>query len=248
MISLSERINAALDGKLANCSAGLHNADVIFERREMVRLALDKLCLHEVGRLEDNEVPIGVSARHLHVTHEHFAMLFGPDSELTPYKPLNGGQWSSTSQVALVSPAMKCLEAVRILGPFRKETQVEISRSDARTLKLNPSVRPSGVLEGTIGIALVGPYGAVSLQRGLIIANRHVHLPPAKADRLSLKDNDYVHCLVAGERNTVLCDVQVRVDPTFTPEMHIDTDDANTVGLPANATAILLGISGSGNK
>jgi propanediol utilization protein len=75
-----------------------------------------------------------------------------------------------------------------------------------------------------------------------------VHLPPAKADRLSLKDNDYVHCLVAGERNTVLCDVQVRVDPTFTPEMHIDTDDANTVGLPANATAILLGISGASRK
>jgi putative phosphotransacetylase len=194
---------------------------------------------------DPNAIPVGVSARHVHLTAGDFHALFGEESELKPFKALNGGQYASASQVALVSPALKSIENVRVLGPFRKESQVEISRADARFLKVDAPVRPSGKLESTPGITLVGPCGSVTLSRGLIIANRHLHIPPAFANRLSLSEDDIVRCLMKGERETVFCGVQVRVDPSFTPEMHIDTDDANSAGLLGKTKAIILGKGGA---
>jgi putative phosphotransacetylase len=210
----------------------LDNSQLI---EELVRRALA-----ELDRQDADSVPIGVSARHVHVTAEHFMALFGESRSLKPFRPLNGGQYASDCQVALVSPALKSFENVRIIGPFRKETQVEISRTDARFLKVDPPVRPSGELAGTPGLTLVGPVGSVTIPRGLIIANRHLHLPPSFANRLGLKDNDYVDCGLEGERKTVFCGVQVRVDPSFAPEMHIDADDSNSAGISLKAYAKIL--------
>jgi putative phosphotransacetylase len=213
---------------------------------ELVRKVLAELNSQDLEP-DSGSVPVGVSARHVHVTASHFAALFGEDADLARFKPLNGGQYASACQVALVSPSMKCIENVRILGPFRKETQVEISRSDARTLKVDPPVRPSGVLDGTPGITLAGPHGSVTLTKGLIIANRHIHIPPSFANRLGLEENDFVECMMEGERKTVFCGVQIRVDPSFAPEMHIDTDDANSAGIIGKARAVILGKGADGH-
>ena len=127
---------------------------------------------------------------------------------------------------------MRAIEGVRVLGPLRKESQVEISRTDSFTLKVKPPVRESGSLEGSAPIIIVGPKGVVSLSKGCIIANRHIHMHTDDAAKFGVKDGEYIDVdVVGGERRTRWFDVQVRVSPKFALEMHVDTDDANAVGI-----------------
>lgn len=175
-------------------------------------------------------IPVGVSARHVHLCRKDMDTLFGPGSELTPIKELMGGQFAAKEQVTLIGPSLRPIEKVRVLGPLRGQTQVEISATDTFVLKVKPPVRPSGDIKGSAGITIIGPKGVVKLEEGCIIANRHIHMSPADAKRFHVKDDEYVNVLAEGQRRTMLYGVQIRVSPQFTLEMHIDTDDANAIG------------------
>lgn len=179
----------------------------------------------------DGQIKIGVSQRHIHLSQEDLETLFGKGYKLTVKKYLMGREFASNEVVTLVGPSLKAIENVRVLGPVRKKTQVEISRTDTFVLKVSPPVRPSGNVEGSEKIVIVGPCGSVYLKEGVIIANRHIHLTPGYAEANGIKDNDYVDVEVEGIKPTRFYDVQVRVRDDFNVEMHIDTDDANSAGL-----------------
>ena len=179
----------------------------------------------------DGQIKVGVSQRHVHLSQEDLETLFGKDYKLTVKKYLMGREFASDEVVTLVGPSLKSIENVRVLGPVRKNTQVEISRTDTFVLKVSPPVRPSGHVEGSEKLVLVGPKGSVYLKEGVIIANRHIHLTPEYAEANGIKDNDYVDVEVEGIKPTRFYDVQVRVRDDFNVEMHIDTDDANSAGL-----------------
>lgn len=194
------------------------------------------------GKAEEGDIPVGISNRHIHLTREHVEILFGKGYQLTKLKDLSQpGQYACKEQLTIVGPSMRAIEGVRVLGPLRKESQVEISRTDSFTLKVKPPVRESGSLEGSAPIIIVGPKGIVSLPKGCIIANRHIHMHTDDATRFGVADGDYVDIDVAcGSRRTRWFDVQVRVSPKFALEMHVDTDDANAVGIGNGARVKLL--------
>ena len=140
---------------------------------------------------EDNgEIKVGVSQRHIHLSQDDLEILFGKGYELTKKKTLMGREYAAEEVVTLVGPSLKTIENVRVLGPVRKNTQVEISRTDTFVLKVSPPVRPSGEIEGSEKLVVVGPKGCVYLKQGVIIANRHIHLTPEFAQKHGIKDND----------------------------------------------------------
>lgn len=180
----------------------------------------------------DNAVPVGVSNRHIHLTQEHVDILFGKGYQLTPIKDLSQpGQYACKEQLTIVGPSLRPIENVRVLGPVRKASQVEISRTDSFMLKVKPPVRESGDIKGSAPVTIIGPKGVVTLNEGCIIANRHVHMSVDEGKAFGLNDGDYVTVEVNGERRTTFYDVQVRVNQAFRLEMHIDTDDANAAGI-----------------
>lgn len=187
-----------------------------------------------------DKIKIGVSQRHVHLSQEDLETLFGKGYQLTVKKYLMGREFASEEFVTLVGPSLKSIEKVRVLGPVRKHTQVEISKTDTFLLKVSPPVRPSGNVEGSEKLVLVGPKGVVYLKQGVIIANRHIHLTPEYAKANKIKDNDYVDVLVEGIKPTKFYDVQVRVRDDFNTEMHIDTDDANSAGLKNGALVTII--------
>ncbi len=185
----------------------------------------------EYNQDKNNEIKIGVSQRHVHLSREDLDTLFGKGYELTKKKTLMGREYAAEECVTLVGPSLKSIEKVRVLGPVRNNTQVEISKTDTFILKVSPPVRPSGKVEGSEKLVLVGPKGSVYLKQGVIIANRHIHLTPEYALRHNIKDGDYVDVMVDSIKPTKFYDVQVRVRDDFNVEMHIDTDDANSAGI-----------------
>lgn len=173
-------------------------------------------------------IVVGVSNRHVHLSREDVEILFGKDYQLTPIKDLGQpGQFACQETVTIVGPKGS-IENVRVLGPERKETQVEISLTDAYKLGLNPPVRDSGDLEGTPGITIIGPKGQVTKEKGVIIAKRHIHMHTSDAEKFGVKDKDIVKVIVEkGERKLIFDDVLIRVSDKFALEFHIDTDEAN---------------------
>lgn len=196
--------------------------------------------ISETKENESSEIKVGVSQRHVHLSREHLDILFGKGYELTVKKVLMGREYASEECVTLVGPSLKSIEKVRVLGPVRAKTQVEISKTDTFVLKVSPPVRPSGNVEGSERIVLVGPKGSVYLNEGVIIANRHIHLNPEYAKAHNIKDNDYVDVLVSGIKPTKFYDVQVRVRDDFNTEMHIDTDDANSAGIKNGSKVTII--------
>jgi len=180
----------------------------------------------------NNEVPVGVSNRHIHLTKQDLETLYGEGYELTPLKDLSQpGQYACKEVLTIVGPSLRPIENVRVLGPLRSKSQVEISATDSYVLKVKPPVRESGNLAGSAPIRIVGPKGVVELSEGCIIANRHIHMSPDDAVCFGVKDCDTVIVDVDGKRRTRWYDVQVRVHKDFRLEMHVDTDDANAVGI-----------------
>ncbi len=180
----------------------------------------------------DNDIPVGVSNRHIHLSREDLDTLFGSGYELTPLKDLSQpGQYACKELLTIVGPSLRPIEKVRVLGPIRSKSQVEISRTDSYLLKVKPPVRESGKIEGSASITIIGPKGIVTLKEGCIIANRHIHMSLEDGKRFGVKDNDYVTVDAIGERRTRFYDVQVRVSDKFCLEMHLDTDDANAACL-----------------
>jgi len=199
---------------------------------EMVKKVLADMNGGEVSAVSNNEVPIGVSNRHIHLNKADMETLFGAGYELTPLKDLSQpGQYACKETLTLIGPAMRPIENVRVLGPLRAKSQVEISATDSYVLKVKPPVRESGKTEGSAPITIIGPKGIVQLSEGCIIANRHIHMSPSEAAVFGIKDGDTVTVDVNGKRRTRWYDVQVRVHKDFRLEMHIDTDDANAAGI-----------------
>ena len=189
-----------------------------------------------------NEIPVGISNRHIHLCAEDVETLFGAGYQLTPLKELSQpGQYACKETLTLVGPSMRAIEGVRVLGPVRKQSQVEISKTDSFQLKVNPPVRESGKTEGSAPVTIVGPKGVVSLKEGCIIANRHIHMSPDEAARFGVKDCDYIDVDVcSGTRKTRWFDVQIRVHKDFRLEMHVDTDDANSAGIKNGSTVTVV--------
>ena len=177
-------------------------------------------------------IPIGVSNRHIHLSTADLETLFGAGYELTPIKELSQpGQYAFKEVLTIVGPSMRPIENVRVLGPVRKASQVEISATDSYVLKVKPPVRESGNIKDSAPIRIIGPKGVVELSEGCIIANRHIHMSPSDAVEFGVSDGDYVNIDVNGKRRTRWFDVQVRVHKDFRLEMHVDTDDANAAGI-----------------
>ena len=198
---------------------------------EMVKKVLAEMECPATKGCAANEVPVGISNRHIHLTKEDMETLFGVGYQLTPIKDLSQpGQYACKEVLTIVGPSMRPIENVRVLGPLRKASQVEISMTDSYVLKVKPPVRESGNLKGSAPIRIVGPKGVVELSEGCIIANRHIHMSPADAAKFGVKDFDRVVVDAEGARRTRWYDVQVRVHEDFRLEMHVDTDDANAVG------------------
>lgn len=179
-----------------------------------------------------NRVPLGVSNKHLHLSQEHVEILFGEGHQLTNLKDVKQpGQFACEECVRIIGPKGE-FPKVRVLGPVRKETQVEISLTDARQIGLkNVPIRESGQLAGTPGVILEGPCGRVELDHGVIVALRHIHMTPEIAEQLNLKDGDTVNVETSGTRPSLFRNTLVRVSDKYAYEMHIDTDEANAAGL-----------------
>jgi acetate kinase len=187
----------------------------------------------------DKPIPIGVSAHHVHLTRAHVESLFGSGHTLTRHSDLTQpGQFACKEQVTLVGPKGR-IERVRVLGPIRNESQVEISRTEEFKLGIDAPIRASGDLEGTPGLTLEGPAGSVPLNRGVINALRHIHMSPGDALQFALRDKDVVRVHVEGPRSVIFGDVLVRVHPEFRLEMHLDTDEANAAEISAGAACCL---------
>ncbi len=185
-------------------------------------------------------VPVGVSARHIHLTQEDVEKLFGAGYQLTKKKDLMGGQFAANEQCTIVGLKLRAIENVRILGPVRSRSQVEISATDARTLGVSAPLRQSGDTKGSAPVALVGPKGAIYLEEGCIVAARHIHMTPKEAAAASLHDGDFVSVRMGNERGAVLDQVKIRVDESFSLEMHIDTDEANACQVKQGDYAVIL--------
>ena len=188
-----------------------------------------------------NPLVVSISARHIHLTDADVETLFGKGKTLTKMKDLyQDGFFAANETVMLIGPRKRMLPSVRILGPTRKESQVELSFTDAISLGLDPPVRESGKLQGTPGCVLVGPAGVVDLKYGVIRAERHVHMGPADAAYYGVKDKDRMRLRVeAGGCTTTLENVLVRVGEGIKLEVHLDTDEGNAVDLE-HATKIEL--------
>lgn len=191
------------------------------------------------GEKEGYMVPVGVSARHVHLTQADVETLFGPGYQLTKKKDLMGGQFASNEQVTIVGTKLRAIENVRILGPVRKASQIEISQTDAMKLGVRAPLRDSGDIKGSAPIAVVGPKGAIYLEEGCIVARRHIHMSPADAKAAGLKDKDVVSVSAVNARGTTFDEVLIRVDDSFTLEMHIDTDEANASNIKTGDAVVI---------
>ena len=206
---------------------------------EITRMVLQAMESSQPKKAEF-KVPVGISARHIHLTQEHVEQLFGKGYQLTKKKELMGGQFASNEQCTIVGLKLRAIENVRILGPVRPSSQVEISATDARTLGIKAPTRQSGDTKGSAPIALVGPKGAIYLEEGCIVAARHIHLCPEDAAAAGVKDNDFVTVRMGNERGALLDNVKIRVDESFTTEMHIDTDEANACQVRQDELAAII--------
>ncbi|MGK9367925.1 phosphate propanoyltransferase [Melioribacter sp. Ez-97] len=187
-------------------------------------------------------IPVGVSNRHIHLTEKTFKKLFGQDAKFEELRPLyQPGEFASKHTLTIVGPKLRCIENVRILGPLRKYDQVEVSLTDSIYLGLNPPVTNSGSLDDAAPITLVGPKSSVFLERGAIIANRHIHMSSADALVLGVKNGDYCKVRIAGIKSTVFENVLIRINDNWKLQMHLDTDDANAAFIKGEVYAEFLG-------
>ena len=185
-------------------------------------------------------VIIETSARHVHVTEEDLHTLFGEGYELTVRKELSQpGEFASGERVTIVGPK-RSLENVSILGPCRKQTQVELSFTDARALGLTPPIRLSGDLAGSPGCTITGPCGTVTIDEGVIVSKRHLHCCPEDAEKYGITDHETVLVKVGGERGLIFDEVEARVGPTHATFIHVDYDEINAAALFSDTVGTVL--------
>jgi acetate kinase len=220
------------------------------EERMMAREALRALGRSSVVRALEAQKRqpflVEVSAHHIHLTQEHVEALFGKGHQLTKHADLSQpGQYACKEQLAVVGPKGR-IERVRVLGPARKYTQIEIAMTEQFKLGVHPPIRESGDIAGTPGCTLESPTGSVKVDRGVICALRHIHMTPEDALRYGVRDKSVVRVRLEGDRELVFGDVLVRVDPNFALAMHIDTDEANAANVKTGAQGCIEGIQNAG--
>ncbi len=181
---------------------------------------------------QQQKIPVGISARHAHVTQEHLEILYGIGHQLTVYAPLyQPGAFAAKETLTIIGKRMHAIEKVRILGPVRDYSQVEVAQTEAIRLGLTPPIRDSGDLAGAEAITLVGPAGTVYLVEGAICATRHIHMTPAQADEFGVDETSRLGVHFSGERALTLENIRPKISESYVLQMHLDTDDANAAGL-----------------
>jgi acetate kinase len=220
------------------------------EERMMAREALRALGRSYITRVLETQKQepflVEVSAHHIHLTQEHVEKLFGPGHQLTKHADLSQpGQYACKEQLAIIGPKGR-IERVRVLGPARKYTQIEIAMTEQFKLGLQPPIRESGDIADSPGCTLESPTGSIKVDRGVICALRHIHMTPANALRYGVRDKAVVRVRIAGDRELVFGDVLVRVDPNFALAMHIDTDEANAAHVQTGVQGYIEGIQSEG--
>ena len=251
-IQIDERKNREAKGFDEACDISVEGASVRVlvvptdEERMIARETLRALERSYVADIIDSQkptpIPIEVSAHHIHLSAEHVAALFGQGHELTPWLELSQpGQFACDERVNLIGPKGR-VNNVRVLGPTRKATQVEIAMTEQFRLGIEAPIRESGDLAGSPGITLEGSAGTVQLEEGVICAMRHIHMAPEDALRMGLKDKDLVRVRVPGDRELVFGDVLVRVSPKYKLAMHIDTDEGNAANITTGVCGYVDGI------
>lgn len=227
--------NHAFTDKDGFCS----RPDIIFILNRLSSLFYVLIC-GQRSRLRDVKcLPIGISNRHIHLSSQHMELLFGSGHSLQKRKDLSQpGQFAAEELLTLVGSKGQ-MEKVRVLGPVRTQTQVEVSVTDCFQLGLKPMVRDSGQLEGTSGVTLIGPEGSVDLKKGVIVAARHIHIHSDQAKEWQLQDGQRVSVQIESERPAILQDVLIRVSPNFTGELHLDTDEANAAFVKSDTKCLL---------
>ena len=210
--------------------------NILDEVVKQVMQALEKTTSLETRSMD---IPVGVSNRHIHLSAEHIKILFGAGHTLTRQKDLKQvGEFAAAETVTMVGPK-GVIRGVRVLGPVRKTTQAEISRTDGFSLGVVPPLRDSGDIEQSASITIVGTQGSVTLSEGLICATRHIHMHTDDARHFGVSDGERVWVETSGTRSTILKNVLVRVKPDFRLEFHIDTDEANATGLKSGDVVTL---------
>lgn len=202
--------------------------------------AIETLTNEVIGVLKNREIPVGISNRHVHLSEQDYNTLF-PNEPIAVAKPLGQpGHYAAKQCVDLIGPK-GTLKNVRILGPLRPYTQVEIAQTNARELGVNGIIRQSGDLNGAADITIRSPHAEITASEAVIVAKRHIHMSPLDALLFGLKDNqDISVCIDSAERKTRFDQVTVRVDEKSVLEMHLDTDEANAAGLGSNSFASLI--------
>ena len=259
-IMIDEIKNRAVDmteTKIANISHPDSKVQVLVVHSEWARMIARETIrllgyqgVTEIIEAQRIPIPVGVSAHHVHLTQEHLEELFGPGHELAPTAPLSQPeQFAAEEQVSLIGPKGR-IDRVRVLGPVRSKTQVEISRTEEFRLGIHAPVRMSGDLAGTPGVVLEGPAGQVRLEEGIICAQRHIHMTPEDALRLGLRDGDEVSVRTEGDggREVIFGDITVRVSPKYKLELHLDTDEANAAHVLTGDVGYLASIQRRGHK
>lgn len=189
--------------------------------------------------MKNTRIPVEVSARHCHLAQTDLEKLFGKDHELTKMRQLSQPSDFACEEKVNIKNGSHILENVRIVGPLRQQTQVEISKTDAIFLGVNPPVRLSGDLKGSAGVVLVGPAGEVELKEGLIIAQRHVHCATDEAKKLKLKAGDTVSVKIESERPVVFENVAVRIKDDYKLCLHLDADEGNAAGIDKTGSGVM---------
>lgn len=220
------------------------------EERMMAREALRTVSRSYIVRAleaqKQQPFVVEVSAHHIHLTQEHVEALFGKGHQLTKHADLSQpGQYACKEQLTIVGPKGR-IERVRVLGPTRKYTQIEIAMTEQFKLGVDPPIRESGDIADTPGCTLESPTGSVKVDRGVICALRHIHMTPENALRYGVRDKSVVRVRIASDRELVFGDVLVRVDPNFALAMHIDTDEANAANVRTGAQGYIEGIQNEG--
>ncbi|WP_026888536.1 phosphate propanoyltransferase [Clostridium beijerinckii] len=209
----------------------MHSEDVV---KLITKIVVDK-----IKALENYKIPIGVSNRHVHLSQKDLDILYGLGYSLAKKIDLKQpGQFAANETVTIRGPKGE-FENVRILGPIRSESQVEVSMTDSFRLGVKPPIKESGQLENTPGLEIIGPKGSVKIPNGTIIALRHIHMTPEYAEKMGVKDKEIVEVETMGERHGILGNVLIRVSDKSSLEMHVDVDEANACALKNDDFVIL---------
>lgn len=207
---------------------------------QIISEAVKRIIAGSIQELHPNPMNIGVSNRHIHFSPQDLEHLFGKGHSINCVKDLSQPGQCAAAETVIIAGPKGCIENVRVLGPVRKQTQIEVSKSDTFRLGIEAPVRESGILEGSGRITVIGPKGSLQLSEGLIVAQRHIHMTPDDAKTYGVTDSQSVQVKVEGPRGVIFDNVAVRISNNFSLEYHIDIDEANCAGIKQGDKAYLM--------